>query len=124
MERHEINKCLVDIRTAIDTIEEHLTRIMGERRDFNIYLKDKLLRNGVERQLEIVGEAVNRILKTDPTFEITGARKIIATRNYVAHGYDKVDNETIWYIVTRQLSILRVEVEQLLGQVGYRAGKE
>ena len=116
MERHDIAKRLVDIRTAIDTIEEHLTRIMGGRRDFNIYLQDTLLRNGVERQLEIIGEAMNRILKTAPMFDLKNARKIIATRNYVAHGYDKVDNETIWYIVTRHLPPLRTEVERLLEQ--------
>ena len=116
MERHDIAKCLVDIRTSIDIIEENLVRIMGTRRDFNLYMQDRLLRNGVERQLEIIGEATKRIMQSEPTFELTNARKIVDTRNRVAHGYDKIDDAIIWYIVTRQLSPLRAEVERLLAE--------
>ncbi len=118
MGQYDIAKCLVDILTSIDTIEEYLSEFMGERRDFNIYLQKKLLRNGVERQLEIIGEATKRILQTDPTFKLVNARKIIDTRNRVAHGYDKIDDSIIWYIATRHLSPLRAEVEQLLKQWG------
>jgi uncharacterized protein with HEPN domain len=115
MKPHDIPKCLTDIRTAIETIEEYLFEFMGNRRDFNIYLQNKLLRNGVERQLEIIGEATNRILKTDPAFEVGNARKIVDLRNRVIHGYDKIDDSIIWYIVTKHLSLLKTEVEQLLG---------
>jgi hypothetical protein len=51
MERHDIAKCLVDIRTGIEIIEEYLTEFMGGRRDFNIYRQKRLLRNGIERLL-------------------------------------------------------------------------
>lgn len=76
MRQHDIPQCLRDIVASIEIIEGYLTRILGERRDFNIYRQDMLLRNGVERQLEIMGEAMNRILKTDPAYEIANARKI------------------------------------------------
>jgi uncharacterized protein with HEPN domain len=110
-----IRQSLLDIVESIDSIEGYLSEFMGDRRDFNVFMQKKHLRRSVERELEIIGEAVNRILRADPSFEIDNARKIIATRNYVAHGYDKIDHETIWYIVTKQLSKLRAEVRQLLG---------
>ena len=116
MARHDIGKSLTDIIAAIDNIEEYLTEFMGERRDFNLYRQKKVLRSGVERQLEIIGEAVGRIMKADPSFELSNARQIIGTRNWVIHAYDNVNDTTIWYIVTRQLSPLRAEVERLLAQ--------
>jgi uncharacterized protein with HEPN domain len=115
MKQHDITQCLVDILTSIDDIDAYLTRFMGERRDFKIYMADKVLRRSVERELEIIGEATNRIMRTDPSFVIENARKIVATRNRVIHGYDKIEDETIWAIATRQLPALRAEVERLLG---------
>jgi uncharacterized protein with HEPN domain len=115
MELHDIPKCLVDIRTSIDAIEGFLSRVMGDRRDFKLYRQDVFLRSAVERKLEIIGEATSRILKTDPSFKLTNARKIIDLRNRVIHSYDKIDDETIWYIITRHLPSLRKEVDRLLG---------
>ncbi len=115
MEQHDIPTCLYDIRTSIDSIEEYLARFMGKCRDFSIYSQEKFLRRCVERELEIIGEATKRILQTNPEFKLTNARKIIDLRNYVAHGYDIVDNDTIWVIVTKHLPLLKAEVEKLLG---------
>jgi uncharacterized protein with HEPN domain len=67
--RLEIKKCLFDINTSIDSIFEYL----GEKRNFFDYQKNKLLRRGIEREIEIIGEAVNRILKFDPSFKIENA---------------------------------------------------
>jgi uncharacterized protein with HEPN domain len=114
MKRHDIPQCLEDILAAIDDIEEYLTEFMGGRRDFNIYMQKKLLRSGVERQLEIIGEATSRILQTDPAFELANARQIVATRNRVIHGYDSIHDDTIWVIVNKHLPALRAEVERLL----------
>jgi uncharacterized protein with HEPN domain len=112
---HNIPQCLRDILTSIDSIESYLFRIMGERRDFDVYMHDKFLRRGVERELEIIGEATNRILKTDPSFDIGYARKIVNLRNHVIHGYDKIEDSIIWVIVVKYLPLLRAEVERLLG---------
>ena len=114
MKRHDIPQCLEDILAAIDAIEEYLTRIMGQRRDFNAYMGDRMLRSAVERQLEIIGEATNRILKADPAFSLTHARSIVDLRNRVAHGYDSISQDNIWAIVVRHLPPLRAEVERLL----------
>ena len=64
--------------------------------------------------MEIIGEAANRILKIDPNVNIDNARKIVDLRNWVIHGYDKVDDVIIWGIVSRQLPILKEQVDKLL----------
>ena len=73
----EIKKCLFDINTSIDSIYEFLD---GERNFFE-YQRNKLLRRGIEREIEIIGEAMNRILRIDPNFVIENSRQIIDTRN-------------------------------------------
>jgi uncharacterized protein with HEPN domain len=72
----DTRKSLYDIRESIDSIEGFLAEHLGEQRNFYVYLQKKLLRRGVERELEIIGEATNRILKVAPDFPITAARKI------------------------------------------------
>ena len=87
---------------------------MGDRRDFFEYQKNKLLRRGIERELEIIGEAINRILKINPDIEIPEARRIVDLRNWVIHGYDKVDDVIIWGIISRDIPKLKKQVERLL----------
>jgi uncharacterized protein with HEPN domain len=106
----EIQKYLFDIQSSIDSINEYL----GDKRDFNTYLSNKLLRRGIERELEIIGEAANRILKIDSSIPIDNARKIVDLRNWVIHGYDKIDDVIIWSIISRQLPLLKKQVETLL----------
>lgn len=106
----KIQKYLYDIITSINSIYEYL----GEDRNFTEYSKNKLLRRAVERELEIIGEASNRILKIDSKFPIDNARKIVDLRNWVIHGYDKVDDVLIWGILTNHLPKLREQVEKLM----------
>ncbi len=106
----EIKKCLFDIDTSIDSIFEYL----GEKRNFIEYQKDKLLRRGIEREIEIIGEAMNRILKFDPDFKIENARQIVDARNWVIHGYDKVDDVVIWGIISNHLPKLKKEIKDYL----------
>jgi len=106
----KINKYLFDIITSINSIYDYL----GENRDFNEYLENKLLRRAVERELEIIGEASNRILKLDSEFPIDDARKIVDLRNWVIHGYDKVDDVIIWGILSNHLPKLKEQVEKLM----------
>lgn len=106
----EIKKYLFDIRESIESIEEYL----GDKRDFNIYLADKMLRRAIEREFEIIGEAISRIEKLDSSIEISSKRQIISMRNRVIHGYDKIDNEIVWGIIVRHLPVLKNEIENLL----------
>lgn len=108
--KREIKKYLFDIKTSIDSINDYL----GETKDFFEYQKNKLLRRGIEREIEIIGEATSKILKIDSNIYIENARKIVDTRNWVIHGYDKVDDVVIWGIVINHLSKLKDEVEELL----------
>jgi len=103
-------KCLLDILDSIEGIESYL----GEKRDFLTYKNSRIQRKAVERELEIIGEAMTRILKTDPEIAISDKRKIIGMRNTVAHGYDTVEDEVVWGAVSRHLPLLKSEVEQLL----------
>ena len=79
--KREIKKYLFDIKTSIDSINEFL----GESRDFFKYQENKLLRRGIEREIEIIGEATNRILKYDKSIRIENARQIVDARNWVIH---------------------------------------
>jgi uncharacterized protein with HEPN domain len=106
----EIKKYLFDIHESIVSIEKYL----GVERDFNLYMADKMLRRAVEREFEIIGEAIGRIEKIDPAINISSKRQIINMRNRVIHGYDKIDNEIIWGIIIRHLPTLKVEIDTLL----------
>ena len=106
----EIEKYLFDIQTSINSINEYL----GSKRDFNEYENNKLLRRGIEREIEIIGEAANRIYKIDSTIKIDNVRKIIDLRNWVIHGYDKIDNVVIWGIISKQLPLLKNQIDELL----------
>jgi uncharacterized protein with HEPN domain len=106
----EIQKYLFDIQSSIDSINDYL----GDKRDFHTYQNNKLLRRGIERELEIIGEAANRIFKIDPSVKIDNVRKIIDLRNWVIHGYDKIDDVIIWGIISKQLPLLKIQVDELL----------
>jgi uncharacterized protein with HEPN domain len=101
---------LLDILNSIESIEKYL----GEERNFTHYEANKLLRRAVERELEIIGEATNRILKLDTNFTIYHARRIVDLRNFVIHSYDSIDNVIIWGIVTKDLPLLKEQVVKLL----------
>jgi len=106
----KIQKYLLDIQISIDSIYEYL----GGQRNFNVYIANKQLRRSVERELEIIGEAVSKILQLAPEISISNSRKIVNLRNRVIHAYDSVDNETVWGIIINHLPRLKEEVNQLL----------
>lgn len=79
-----------------------------------------MLRSAVERQLEIIGEALSRLAKAAPDLaeRIPGARSAIGMRNVLIHGYARVDNETVWRTATEAVPVLRTEVAELLLELG------
>ena len=109
---HSIEKYLYDIAESINSIEDFL----GNKHDFFEYQKNKLLRRGIEREIEIIGEAINRILKINPNIEISDARRIVDLRNWVIHGYDKVDDVIIWGIISKDIPKLKIQVGKLLNK--------
>jgi uncharacterized protein with HEPN domain len=105
-----LKKYLYDVKTSIEYIHEYL----GARRSFSKYQSDRKLRRAVERELEIIGEAMNNLLKIEPDIAITAARKIVGLRNRIIHAYDAVDDPMVWDIVINLLPFLAEEVEGLL----------
>ena len=106
----EIKKYLYDIQESICSIENYL----GAQRNFNVYMENKMLRRAIEREFEIIGEAMNRIDKLCPDFPISNKIQIIGMRNRVIHGYDKIDDGLIWGVIVRHLPGLKSEIDNLL----------
>ena len=106
----DIKKYLHDILVAIESIQDYI----GDKKDFFQYQENKMLRRAVAREIEIIGEAMNRIIKITPDIEITGAKQIIAMRNRVIHGYDLIDDGIIWGTISRHVPILKEEIKILL----------
>ena len=104
-------KWLYDIRVAIDEIENFLE---DNGKTFEAYKSNLLLKKAIERNLEIIGEAVNRIVRQYPYLKIENARSIIGLRNFIIHSYDNITDETIWAIILNHLPKLKQEVIKLL----------
>lgn len=110
---NRVSAWLDDISKCIDEIFDFLP----EEKNFQVYKADIKTKKAVERNIEIIGEAVNRILKYDySSIEIKNAKQIIGTRNRIAHEYDSISDEIIWTIVLRELPKLKTEVEKLKQQ--------
>lgn len=106
----EVKKCLQDIIDSINSIDEYL----GENRSFIYYEQNKQLRRSVEREIEIAGEAMNRVIKFDENLKIENGKNLINMRNRIIHAYDAIDNAIIWNIVQRHLQPLKTELQKLM----------
>lgn len=95
---------------CIDGIYYHLQG----RLDFKWYAESLTVKRAVERELSIIGEAVNRVLKEDKNIGLSRAKEIIAFRNRVIHSYDAVDDNLVWKIIMHDLPVLHREVLALL----------
>lgn len=111
----KIIKYLNDITLAINEIGIALSQ---RHKEFKTFTNDFVFRKFVERNIEIIGEAMNRILRIDPNISIRSARKIVDTRNYVIHSYDSLIPEILWSIVINHLPVLKEDVEKLLIEYG------
>ena len=104
-------KLLEDIRhAAVLIMEVTHGKSLGE------YASDKLLRPAVERQFEIIGEALNRLARHDraTASRIGDYQQIIAFRNVLIHGYDLVDDTLVWRTIENQVPRLHIQVLELL----------
>jgi uncharacterized protein with HEPN domain len=106
----EILAWLEDIDRSIDEIFEFLP----DHLEYFEFERDLKTKKAIERNIEIIGEALNRILKIDPKIKISDSRKIVDTRNRIIHGYDTVTSDILWLIIKRSLPVLQVEVKALL----------
>lgn len=106
-----VEKWLFDIRMAIDEINGYFD---DGNRNFSSFRQDKMRKKAVERNLEIIGEAVNRILAKAPDIPISGARRIVNLRNHVIHSYDSISDENIWAIIINNLPELEKDINKLI----------
>jgi len=106
----KISKYLFDIQAAISLIDSFMIDTVS----FGQYQNDIKTQSAVERQLAIIGEAVNKIKQEDTKFELSNAKRIIDFRNRLIHSYDSIDNSIVWVIIKRHLPILKKEIENLL----------
>lgn len=104
-------KLLEDIRNAADFVRATTQGVTPEQ-----FKQDRLLRQAVERNFEIIGEAVRRLEKDDPdtAARIADYRRIIAFRNVLIHGYDVIDPAIVWSAISDDLAPLLRDVQALL----------
>ena len=107
----ETRKNLIDILHASEEIQDF---ILGM--DLKSYQNNAVTRRAVERDFEIIGEALNRIKNTDSELleKVSEHRRIIGFRNILIHGYDIVDEAIVWQAATKHLPILIGEIKEIL----------
>ena len=113
--RLEARKYLLDIQIAADRIGR-----FTQGKTFQQYLADEMLRSAVERQFEIVGEALSRLAKDDAgvAAAIPDHARIVAFRNILIHGYATVDDRIVWGVIENYLVQLQAAVKRLLETPG------
>lgn len=110
----KLRKYLADILSSILEIESFM---VDRPKEYATFCNDILFRRGVERNMEIMGEAMNQVLKINPDIPITAARKVVDTRNFVIHAYDSLKPDILWGIVINHMPLLKSEIETLLETV-------
>lgn len=105
---------LYDIKKAIEEVESFF---IDYPMRYELFEKDFLRRSAVERKAEIMGEAINRILKIQHGFPIPNARAIIDTRNRIIHGYDSVRPEFLWSLVIRHIPELKSDILGIIERI-------
>ncbi len=111
MRQLEVRKYLFDIAEASE-----LLVYFTSGKTFEDYSRDAMLRSAVERQFEIIGEALNQALRLDPSLEsqISDTGRIIAFRNRLIHAYASIADQVVWGVLETNLLVLRQEVQALL----------
>lgn len=109
---------LTYLQDVLDAINDMESCFAGFPKRYDLFEKSIALRCVVERKTEIMGEAINRIKKRNPDFEIPNARAIIDTRNRIIHSYDNVRPDFLWSLVIRHIPILKKDVEDILSTYG------
>lgn len=109
--KHNTKKLLWDVVDSCNAISEFIDKI-----PLKDYLADRKLRDAVERELIIIGEALSMAEKNLPDLSnhITDLKKIISFRHVLVHGYGEVKDELVWSIVKDNLPMLREESKRFL----------
>jgi len=101
-------KYILDIESIISELELIKSRVNN---NFNLFQKDFIIKRACERDLEIIGEAINKLIQLEPNINISSTKNIIGLRNLIIHSYDSVEDEIIWGIIQKDIPILKAEIE-------------
>jgi len=102
-------KYILDIESVIEEIELIKQKV---RNDFHVFSGDIILQRAVERDLEIIGEAMRKIIEINPNIQITASKNIIGLRNIISHAYDSVEPEMLWGIIQKNIPVLADEIRK------------
>jgi uncharacterized protein with HEPN domain len=85
-------------------------------KSYEVFIEDDLVRSAVERQLQIIGEALSQLARVDrqSASQVAELRRIIAFRNILVHGYAAIDYATVWRLIEDKLPELRMNLKMLL----------
>jgi uncharacterized protein with HEPN domain len=103
-------KYILDVESVIEEIEAIKEKTAN---NFHNFSTDIIIQRAVERDLEIIGEAIRKIIDIKPTVEITSSKNIIGLRNIISHAYDSVEPEMLWGIIQNNIPVLAREIEDL-----------
>lgn len=103
-------KYILDIESIITEIESLKERVGN---NFNLFQNDIIIKRAAERDLEIIGEAVNKLTQLNPTIKISSVSKIVSLRNLIIHSYDSIESEIIWGILQKDIPLLKHEISLL-----------
>ena len=106
----KILKYILDIQNVIEEIET-IKKLTGN--NFNSFNDQIILQRAIERDLEIIGEAIRKIIEIEPNVSISSAKNIIGLRNIISHAYDSVEPELLWGIIQHNIPQLSIEINQI-----------
>ncbi len=111
--KHDPKVCFIDVLNACQQILDFTKSV-----SFEEYRSNDLITSAVERKFEIIGEALNRVRKTDPSLLeiITDSEQIIGFRNVIIHGYDAISDRIVWDTVKESIPLLLREVSHILSK--------
>lgn len=107
----QANKFLFDIQAAINAVGSFM-----EGMSFDQYVNDLKTKSAVERQLGIIGEAINKFAKENSDIELSYAKEIINLKNRIVHAYDAIDDSIICAIYIKHMPLLKKEIEKLISE--------
>jgi len=108
--QHRLLKYILDIERIIQEIESIKQKTQN---DFKNFSDDFILQRAIERDLEIIGEAIRKLIETKPGIQITASKNIIGLRNIISHAYDSVEPEMLWGIIQKNIPVLAKEIQEL-----------
>jgi uncharacterized protein with HEPN domain len=109
---NNLKKFYYDIKVSVDSIKDYLKSC----NDYENFKSNKIIKRAVEREFEIIGEAINSIQKIDKDVKISDYRKIINFRNYLIHGYSDISDKIVWSIIESDLPVLENEINDILSK--------